>query len=208
MTKTELLADLGQEYFCDTKALNLAKQAISASEAARRSEILSNRIDGVMKAFNFGGYTSAAAVGACWLASALKDHTPNSVGEVVVCALTVSFFTFLAMIPVFIARACVLEFWANSDTKYLLEPIAGTSQCVQAVRHLVHGGERVAQWRDLAMAERGQLYGFDCQIMSALAYRHEDVTREAKYQAKQAEACRKAHGLAPADEVAGAAQPA
>jgi hypothetical protein len=206
MTKDELIAELAPQHFCNDKALTFAKQAISASEAASQVVALDKRIKAVINGFDIASYAMGAIGGALWLAYLLSGHTPKTFEEVAGSALAAFFLTMLSMLPLFVVRAGVLAYWANSDTKQLLEPIAGTNQCEDALRYLVHGGEMVAQWRDLAITERGQLHGFDCEVMRALHSRQHEMTREAKYKAKQDEACRQVHGIATAvDEVSGAA---
>jgi hypothetical protein len=91
-----------------------------------------------------------------------------------------------------------------------LQPIAGTDACQEALEYLEGGAPGVADWRDIALAERGQLYGFDVSIMGRLhrleqhrieweqlAQANENTVDEAERQRLNDEACRKVHGLAP-----------
>jgi len=96
-----------------------------------------------------------------------------------------------------------------------LEPIAGTNDCQEALRYLESDAPGVASWRDIAIAERGQLYKFDVRIMrqlhilEKLRLNAERDREERKRQAEaaaisqverqrlSAEACRKVHGLVP-----------
>lgn len=96
-----------------------------------------------------------------------------------------------------------------------LRPIAGTNACQEALRYLESDAPGVASWRDVALAERGQLYQFDVRIMRRLHILEENRLeaerdrQERKRQAEanaisqverqhlNAEACRKVHGLAP-----------
>lgn len=207
MSKDALIAELGAPYFYNKRALAFAKESLSAVQAANSAEVLGKRIKGVSKAFDITSYALGAVGGALWLAYMLKDYTPRSLEAILGSVAVVFFLTLFSMIPLFIARACVLEFWANAEVKELLEPIAGTSQCEDALRHLVQGGEMVSQWRDLAVAERGQLHGFDAEIMRVLHARYDEMTRTAAYKAKQDEACRQVHGIAAADQASETAQP-
>jgi hypothetical protein len=78
-----------------------------------------------------------------------------------------------------------------------LSPIAGGNRCEEALRYIESGYPDVQAWRDLALAERGQLYGFDVDVMQAL-YQLEDVKRtSADRQRRNQEACRKLHGIEP-----------
>jgi hypothetical protein len=91
-----------------------------------------------------------------------------------------------------------------------LQPIAGTDACQKALEYLESDAPDVANWRDIALAERGQLYGFDVSIMRRLhlkeqhrieweqmAQANENTVDEAERQRLNDEACRKVHGLAP-----------
>lgn len=77
----------------------------------------------------------------------------------------------------------------------LLAPIAGTSQCQEALQYLDANYSSVTAWRDLAMAERGQLSGFDVSVMRSLHGATEHAAEVARQQAVNDEACRKVHGL-------------
>lgn len=54
----------------------------------------------------------------------------------------------------------------------MLTPIAQTDQCQTALKALQEGGPDVAEWRDSAIALRGQLYGFDVEVMEWLCKVH------------------------------------
>jgi hypothetical protein len=80
----------------------------------------------------------------------------------------------------------------------VLGPIAGTDRCLSALAFVEHAHPSVLAWRDLAVAERGQLYAFDVDIMGYL-HAHEEACRtETVKQRHMEEACRKVHGIAPA----------
>lgn len=208
MNKDKLIAELDAGCFYNSKALAFAKESISAEQAANRAQKLGKRIQGIEEGIKLASYAWGAVGGALVLTSMLKDHVPMSL-EAILGVVAITFIlTLFSLIPLFVARAVLLEFWANAEVKGLLEPIAGTSQCEDALRHLVQGGEMVAPWRDIAIAERGQLHGFDVEIMRVLHVRHDESTRAAAYKAKQDEACRKVHGIAAADHSSGTAQPA
>ena len=80
------------------------------------------------------------------------------------------------------------------DVLRLLSPIAGSPLCHKAAHYVEQGHSDVLAWRDLAIAERGQLYAFDVEMMR---YLHEMVGVLQQEQAMH-EACLKAHGIAPA----------
>ena len=93
-------------------------------------------------------------------------------------------------------------------TLEMLQPIAGTQACQDALQYLEADAPGVATWRDIALSERGQLYHFDIGIMRRLHGREEHrlkaerLLREKANQASDTErqrlndeACRKVHGL-------------
>lgn len=206
MSKDTLIAGLGAQYFYNSKALAFAKESLSAEQAAGRAQNWGKRIQGIENWSKHISYAWGAVCGAIVLASMLKDHLPLSIEALLGLVAIVFFLTLFSLMPLFIVRAVLLEFWANAEVKGLLEPIAGTSQCEDALRHLVQGGATVAQWRDIAIAERGQLHGFDVEMMRVLHARHDEITRAATYKAKQDEACRQVHGMAATDLVSGTTQ--
>jgi hypothetical protein len=87
-----------------------------------------------------------------------------------------------------------------------LKPIAGTDSCEKALELVKEGHAGVLAWRDLAIAERGQLHHFDVGVMSCLAHQAaemEKAERAARYQVaaeeerkhRLDEACRIVHGI-------------
>jgi len=77
----------------------------------------------------------------------------------------------------------------------LLRPITGTSICIDAAELVRQGLPDVLAWRDLAVADRGQLHTFDVEVMRALSEVAER-TREAEARAQVIQsACHQAHGL-------------
>ena len=85
----------------------------------------------------------------------------------------------------------------------MLQPIAGTDVCQEALEYVKANAPGVVTWRDIALRERGQLYRFDVDMMRRLHTLDEIRRRfEAKPREEQErrrrneEACRKVHGLA------------
>jgi len=85
-----------------------------------------------------------------------------------------------------------------------LIPIAGTDACQEALQYLEAGAPGVVTWRDIALSERGQLYGFDVSVMRRLhrleQARLSSIVKPADEQVRRLaneEACRRVHGLAP-----------
>lgn len=77
----------------------------------------------------------------------------------------------------------------------LLRPIAGTSICIDAAELVKQALPDVLAWRDLAVADRGQLHAFDVEVMRALSEVAERA-REAEARAQVIHsACHQAHGL-------------
>jgi len=79
----------------------------------------------------------------------------------------------------------------------MLTPIAGTQACVTALQYLEKGYTNVQAWRDLAVAEREVLSGFDVEVLRCLHDRAESTLHSDAIERAAAEACRKLHGLAP-----------
>lgn len=111
--------------------------------------------------------------------------------------------TSLAFVVFFIWAVFKSSAW-NDRTKYhqaqmaALGPIAGTERCLTALAFVERAHPSVLAWRDLAVAERGQLYAFDVDIMGYLHAHEEARQAEAEKQLRNDEACRKVHGITPA----------
>jgi hypothetical protein len=209
MTKDEIFAQAGVEcgLYVMPITLGLAKESLSATDAADRVSVLAKRIKKSFAVAVIASVPLAAIAGCLWFAmlSALRwpagDHTLQVVGVLLACLLGAT-----STMPLWEVRTRVLGRWG--DAIELLTPITGTDQCVEALKHLEQGGELVSHWRDLAVLERGQLHGFDCDMMRALHMRHERKTRVALYKAKKDEACRKVHGISFPVEAAELVAPA
>lgn len=69
-----------------------------------------------------------------------------------------------------------------------LKPIEDTSMCEVAANTLRDGGQLVAGWRDVAIAERGALRVYDVDVMRYLRLRNKDMEKLKAEQAKYREA--------------------
>lgn len=195
MTKDELLDQAASRQYTDRTAVALAKEAPSSSDAARRALMIGKRIRQFDKTFLYAGCLTSAAVAYFFVAHALRNLTTTSADAMGVTALVGLFSIIVSWLPLCAVICVAKAWWANEDTKQMLEPIAGTGQCEYALQHLTRGGDMVAEWRDIAIAERGQVYGLDCKIMEALSYCHSENVARAKWQAGQDKACKTVHGL-------------
>lgn len=85
-----------------------------------------------------------------------------------------------------------------ADTFYIeaLSPIARTSGCETALKALEEGGPDVVAWRDAAIAQRGQLYGFDVAVMTCLRDLHVHEVQEKVKAGKIEQACARVHAIA------------
>lgn len=99
-----------------------------------------------------------------------------------------------------VALLCVIKFGSDAypieyEQTYL-EPLAGTAACLDALQYVEMGPASVTAWRDLALAERGQLYLFDKEVMRCLYELETSTHVSQKMKLQIADACRKVHGLA------------
>lgn len=200
--KNDLITTATTSGYFDKRAFALAAEPLTANEIAARRSSLSRRISAVRKTFRFLRYLVFAAVCIAFCvfvhrsfpASMQQESVPVRWVFVAIAAFALATFS---MAPLAGIQAIIHHFFANTHDSYLLQPMAGTIQCEYSLKDLENGGERVAQWRDLAVNERGQLHGFDGCVMSALrdVYLTQKVRDER--QAEVDQACRKLHGLEP-----------
>lgn len=206
MTKTELLAQASSRYYTNQDALAMAKAALSADQASERAALIGRRIRAVDKAFYASGIAANLAIVCAAILHMLESKV--SLHEMGAVVFLVIIFMVVSWIPVTAITCIVKACWANADVKQMLEPIAGTGQCETALRNLTEGGDKVREWRDIAIAERGQLHGFDCHLMESLRYRHAEIVELAKWQAKQDAACKTVHGVSESTDSAELGVPA
>jgi hypothetical protein len=192
--KQNLLHEVASLWYADKRALALASQSLTAEAIAGQSERLDRRI--ALAARVFGGLYWVVFLGAA-IAGFMLDPVLGapSAPELVLAVIRALVVGSLSLVPVSALQACVHWLWANKEERELLSPIAGTTYCESALRDLEKGGPQVAQWRDLALAERGQLYRFDGYVMELLSAAHEARIEVQMRQAQVDAACRKVHGL-------------
>lgn len=200
--KIDLLTEARASDYFDKHAFRLASESLNADEISVRRGVLSRRITVVRKIFQYLRYLTFAAVSIGLFV--LVDQTappPPRPDELRIDWLFLSVISLtvamLSMAPLAGIQALIHHFCANTSDSELLQPMAGTLQCEYSLEDLKNGGERVAQWRDLAVNERGQLHGFDGYVMSALRDVHRSQKAREERQAEVDLACRKLHGLEP-----------
>lgn len=213
--KSELLAKITQGGTVKKSMVEVASQSWTAESVAARFKELKRRNTVFTKTAN--GATVAAfvlgfGVACAWILEHFNESETGGI-PLVICAAAFALFISLVASVVGVGL-CALPFeyaWRRPFELDALTPIAGTVQCEYSLKDLEVGGPQVEQWRDVAVAERGQLHRMDAYIMSALRTLHEaeqsEITRKVevdeacrKQVARKAEvdeACRKLHGLAP-----------
>ena len=77
----------------------------------------------------------------------------------------------------------------------MLKSIRGTDRCQEALKYVEAGHPEVLAWRDIAIAEHGQLCVFDVLIMDHLYRKAESNNRQALAKARTEEACKAVHGI-------------
>ena len=77
----------------------------------------------------------------------------------------------------------------------MLKNIRGTDRCLEALKYVEAGHPEVLAWRDIAIAEHGQLCVFDVLIMDHLYRKAESNNRQALAKARTEEACKAVHGI-------------
>jgi len=77
----------------------------------------------------------------------------------------------------------------------MLKSIRGTDRCQEALKYVEAGHPEVLAWREIAIAERGQLYAFDVVVMGHLHRKADANSRQALAKARTEEACKAVHGI-------------
>jgi hypothetical protein len=207
MTPSELVARAATAYSLSDSAETMAAAHLSAEGAAARAALLTAR--GKRLGTVFKGLTVLAVCGILALVSVFLFGEANSltttaqgttlsfVDRCVLALALGSLLSIFAAGALYGLRTTLGSIWANRDDVLLLKPLDGLYQCEDALRHFREGGPLVAEWRDLALAERGQLHGFDVEMMAALHAVHNDEVERATYQARKEAACKEVHGITP-----------
>jgi hypothetical protein len=206
MNTAELLTTaITTGYLCN-KAKHWAAANPSDEIAAQRAAILTQRRKLIDKTYAwFSGVAILLMLG--FLIVGLLDtkdtHSAQSAigGFIAIAGAFVLIGVVLSvgiLLPGFIVKNVIGDLWASELELRMLSPISGTYQCEAALRHLEEGGPLVAAWRDIALTQRSQLLGIDCDIMQALHSAHDNAVSEAEFMEKRNAACRKVHGLEPA----------
>jgi hypothetical protein len=203
MTPSELVTRGATYYLLENRVKKMAKAHLSAEIAATRAAVLTVRRKRLGAVFNVSIVLAVCAIVAVTFVflfdsanAANAQYTTKSFADrcgmalVIVCVLSCLAAGVLCGI-----RAIIAAIWANEDDVRLLSPLKGLYQCEDALRHFRGGGPLAAEWRDLALAERRQLHGFDVEMMAALHAAHNDDVEQATYQARRDAACKEVHGI-------------
>jgi hypothetical protein len=201
--RTEMLANLATIRNLSSTDLALASESLSAEGALARKISLARDL------IRFGrvGRILRCAVGGSlglmfW--NVTEAASPSAAGPMMLfSAFSACAVALVLTVALLLAEEALLEPLGISPlTLHQLESISGTYLCQDALIYLERGGPQVAEWRDMAVTERGQLFRFDLGVMKALhdTYRDEQqrVEREAATQRRREEleaTCRKVHGI-------------
>lgn len=196
--REELLQKIKSEMSESPDTRTILKANLSTEQLA--AKLLSAQA--VQKFFAKGLYP-VLAVMAVILAIATSismAHTRNSASDVPLWLGFVATYVLLGgtIFPltwVAVSSASV-AFGGGSHRIEMLMPIAQTDYCERAFKALQEGGLDVVAWRDLAIAQRGQLYGMDVEVMEWLRKVHCRELAAKEKAEKNAEACAMVHQVA------------
>lgn len=210
MKDTLLVNVVGQ--IVDYQTLGFAAASLTAPAIAAQSAKLNRRVATTTKTLRYLRWLVPA--GAALAFELLRDTDLTPIPDLalaptpalVAASVGLGVVVVAAMMLMAFLEDVIVEFWLNPRGRELLAPIAGSQHCEEALKYLENGGPLVTQWRDQAIAERGQLYVFDCEIMSTLHDAHvAEQTQTASRAASQAAeverrerldaVCRKVHGI-------------
>jgi hypothetical protein len=205
MTASTLVARAASTYYLAHSVKKMGLAHVSAGTAAARVAVLKVRRKQLSTGFRILASLTVCVLLA--LSIGIMFYPPNKQSmsfaeEVGLTILMFGLFSVLAAVVLAAVRGILLELWAREGEARWLMPIHGTYECEKALRHFRNGGPLVAEWRDIAIAERGQLHSFDVEIMAGLHAAHQDETEKAAYDARQEAACKEVHGITPATSAA------
>lgn len=190
MNKTELIQRAKRHVETDSGVFQLAATTLSEAEVLRQSASIEKRQKigrFIFKTGLFGCVPLAILASAFFMSKGLMA-LPESFP--ITALFSVFFlFAFAALAGIFSAISY------NSYTLEYLKPIAGTYFCERVLECLKTGGSAAAQWRDIAVAERGQLHVVDYYVINALAAIHRAEVQQAAERERAREACAAVHGF-------------
>jgi hypothetical protein len=192
VNKPELLrkAELYVHLHCD--ALKYAARTFTDEQATAERKRLKNLDGSIRKAHIILSILSVIAVFA-WMY--LTPMTPRDDGSIPSPLLGAFLVGGGCVVASFWLRDIALSLFVDSERRKLLRPLAGSEECVESLDCLKKGGPLVAEWRDLAISERGQLRQYDFHIMHALCIVHLEEVRRGEQQNRYDAACREVHGI-------------
>ena len=140
----------------------------------------------------------AVSIGGLTLKNFLTvDLSPGSAYQLTGAIMVLITFALLATSLLGIGRMGILsgEHAEHVRSQAYLQPIAGTDLCQTALQYVKEGPEEVAAWRDQAIAERGQLYAFDVEIMRGILVQDQASRSSEERRLRNDQACRELHGV-------------
>jgi hypothetical protein len=205
MNKKDLIARVAKQNGMHPVAFGLATGDLTEASAISRAITLRRRAGRLSRSVKWAAPVMAigalAIVYFCGPTQAVTDGTFYT--EQVVPAIRGSCAWLILVITFGLMLACAKltgdEWMANPDERRFLEPVVGTPKELDVASLLENGGPTVAAWRDLAVQEHGQLFGFDFEVMRVLFQIHAAEQREHQKQRAQLEAATKALEAAAPD---------
>jgi hypothetical protein len=183
MNKIDLLAQL-PPYPTNPVALALAKLALTDEQVAKLNASLYVR----MKRLVWVGRFQATLLLGLVLFSVATALDADTVAH--------RWPAFLAGVAALFGSSFV-DWYLSRPLSMLpqLVPLKETSLCEEALELVSTGGPNVAAWRNIALAERNQLYSFDYNIMYLLASQYQSAQSKAARQEALDKACRALHEI-------------
>jgi len=184
-------------------ASNYHSESQIAAAAFTGAAIEAHTLHRVRRWSNLAGGSMLAIIAVCVGGLTLKnfltvDLSPNSAYQLTGALMVLSTFALLATSLLGIGRMGILscKHAEHVRSQAYLQPIAGTDLCQTALQYVKNGPADVARWRDQAIAERGQLYAFDVEIMRGIYQQDQAARSAAEREQVNNAACRELHGVA------------
>jgi hypothetical protein len=191
MNKKDLIARLVKQNGIHPVAFGLALSDISEAVAMKRARSLGRRAGLLSQGIKLGlpllALGSLAIVYCCAPATQAEDATFYAKHLVPALRGAYAWFILVVMFGLMLGGVKLAgdEWLANPDVRRFLEPVAGTPKELDVASLLENGGPAVTAWRDIAVQEHGQLYGFDVEVMRGLFQLFAAEQREAAKKSEQ-----------------------
>lgn len=212
MNKKDLLARVAKQNGMHARALGLASSDITEASATARADILQKRSARMTKVVKLAlPVLAVAALATVYVYGPVTPATETTFYTKHFMPALRGFYAWFIMV---LTSGLILggaklswdEWFANPDERRFLEAVKGTPKELEVASLLENGGPSVTAWRDLAVSEHGQLYGFDYEVMRSLFGIWSAEQREQRKQFELAEAA-KSLEQAVTPEVAAAPSP-